>query len=298
MRLDQARGRSGGYQQIFSKRIDRLPAKPCAGAVNRSIVADALPDARTADERGKITDSVNNQFTFWCYVSTGESIISGEAQSDFATEEGWRESYSSRVDGDLVSVSAGEVKVIALDNLASVYIPCTPPRQAEYEVERTHSLVSDVRTIGESRVQGIALRQVLMDFAYQLTKHAYEVGKCKEARDFPMSFPGSEPISAVIPFGSVRVFAGRSRRQPFPASADGLLVALLPDHLAGRRARRGDRTDRIDAVPYSDRRRRRSGRRHGGEPRMHSSAQLGRGRRHLRSSFRINRLIWNDEINQ
>ncbi|MGW1019646.1 hypothetical protein [Streptomyces niveus] len=189
MRLDQARGRSGGYQQIFTKGIDRLPAKPCAAAVDRSIVADALPDARTADERGKITDSVNNQFTFWCYVSTGESIISGEAQSGFATEEGWRESYSSRVDGDPVSVSAGEVKVIALDNLASVYIPCTPPRQAEYEVERTHSLVSDVRTIGESRVQGLALRQVLMDFAYQLTKHAYEVGRCKEARDFPDELP-------------------------------------------------------------------------------------------------------------
>ncbi|MEV8360456.1 hypothetical protein [Streptomyces niveus] len=51
-----------GYQQIFTKGIDRLPAKPCAGAVDRSIVADALPDVRTADERGKITDSVNNQY--------------------------------------------------------------------------------------------------------------------------------------------------------------------------------------------------------------------------------------------
>ncbi|MFE3118650.1 hypothetical protein [Streptomyces niveus] len=179
-----------GYQQIFTKGIDRLPARPCAGSVDRSIVADALPDARTADERGKITTtSASNQFTFWCYVSAGDSIISGEAESGFATEEGWRESYSSKVDEDPVSVSVGEVKVIALDNLASVYIPCTPPRQAEYKVERTHSLVSDVRTIGESRVQGVALRQVLMDFAYQLTKHAYKVGKCKEARDFPDELP-------------------------------------------------------------------------------------------------------------
>ncbi|WP_329075694.1 hypothetical protein [Streptomyces niveus] len=179
-----------GYQQIFTKGIDRLPAKPCAGAVDRSIVADALPAARTAEERGKITTtSASNQFTFWCYVSAGDSIISGEAESGFATEEGWRESYSSKVDGDPVSVSAGEVKVIALDNLASVYIPCTPPRQAEYKVERTHSLVSDVRTIGESRVQGVALRQALMDFAYQLTKHAYRVGKCKDARDFPDELP-------------------------------------------------------------------------------------------------------------
>lgn len=157
--------------------------------MDRSVVADALPDARTADERGKITDSINNQFTFWCYVGAGESIISGEAQSGLAAEEGWRESYSSKVDGDPVSVSAGEAKVIAWDNLASVYIPCTPPRQAEYKVARTHSLVSDVRTIGESRVQGLALRQVLMDFAYQLTKHAHKVGKCKEARDFPDELP-------------------------------------------------------------------------------------------------------------
>ncbi|MFC9751102.1 hypothetical protein [Streptomyces niveus] len=105
-------------------------------------------------------------------MTADDSIISGEAQSGFATEEGWRESYSSKVDGDPVSVSVGEVKVIALDNLASVYIPCTPPRQAECKAERTHSLMSDVRTIGESRVQGVPLRQVLMDFAYQLTKHA------------------------------------------------------------------------------------------------------------------------------
>ncbi|MFE5845482.1 hypothetical protein ACFQ7N_28080 [Streptomyces niveus] len=51
-----------GYQQIFTKGIDLLPSRPCAGAVDRSLVADALPDVRTADERGKITDSVNNQY--------------------------------------------------------------------------------------------------------------------------------------------------------------------------------------------------------------------------------------------
>ncbi|MFC8827133.1 hypothetical protein ACFT9I_17535 [Streptomyces sp. NPDC057137] len=179
-----------GYQQIFTKGIDRLPARPCSGAVDRSIVAGALPDARTADERGKITTtSASNQFTFSCYVNAGGSIISGEAQSGFATEEGWRQSYSSKVGRDPVSVSAGEVKVIALDNLASVYVPCTPPRQAEYKVERNHSLVSDVRTIGESRVKGRALRQVLMDFAYQLTEHAYKTGECKEAREFPDELP-------------------------------------------------------------------------------------------------------------
>ncbi|MEV8405506.1 hypothetical protein AB0R12_06775 [Streptomyces niveus] len=178
-----------GYQQIFTKGIDRLPAKPCAGAVDRSIVADALPAARTADERGKITESVNNQFTFWCYVRTEDSTVSGEAKSGFATEEVWRQSYQGQRDGDPVSVSVGEVKAIGLENLATVYVPCTPPQQADYKVERTHSLTANVRTIGESRVQGVALRQVLMDFAYQLTKHAYKIGKCKEARDFPDRLP-------------------------------------------------------------------------------------------------------------
>lgn len=97
MRLYQAPGQSGGYQQIFTKGIDRLPEKPCAGAVDRSIVADALPAARTADKRGKITESVNNRFTLWCYVRTEDSTVSGEAESGFATEEIWRQPCQARL---------------------------------------------------------------------------------------------------------------------------------------------------------------------------------------------------------
>lgn len=179
-----------GYQQIFTKGIDRLPARPCAGAVDRSIVAETLPDSRTADERGKITTtSASNQFTFWCYVNAGGSIVSGEAESGFATEEVCRQAYQEKRGRDPVSVSAGDVKAIALSGLATVFVPCTPPRQADHAAKRTHSLTTEVRTIGESRVQGIALRQVLMDFAYQLTKHAYKTGECKEAREFPDELP-------------------------------------------------------------------------------------------------------------
>ncbi|MFF2943391.1 hypothetical protein ACFVSQ_26480 [Streptomyces niveus] len=179
-----------GYQQIFTKGIDRLPAKPCAGAVDRSIIANALPAARTADERGKITTtSASNQFTFWCYVRTEDSTVSGEAESGFATEQVWRQAYQEKRGRDPVSVSAGDVKAIALSGLATVFVPCTSPRQADHAAKRTHSLTTEVRTIGESRVQGIALRQVLMDFAYQLTKHAYRTGECKEAREFPDELP-------------------------------------------------------------------------------------------------------------
>ncbi|WP_234334898.1 hypothetical protein, partial [Streptomyces sp. NRRL S-118] len=37
-----------GYVEIFTKGIDRLPARPCDGAVDRETAARALPSARSA----------------------------------------------------------------------------------------------------------------------------------------------------------------------------------------------------------------------------------------------------------
>ncbi|MGW3624814.1 hypothetical protein [Streptomyces sp. NPDC000880] len=178
-----------GYQQIFTKGLDRLPAKPCSGAVDRSTAASALPTARKAEERGKLTTSTSNgQFTFYCYVRTDDSTISGEAESGFATASSWLKSRESeRVDG-AVAISAGDVKALALPNLATVYVPCTPPQGTD-EPHRPHSLVVEARTIGETRVQHAALRQVVVDFAYQLAQHAYKAGKCQEPRKFPNELP-------------------------------------------------------------------------------------------------------------
>ncbi|MFS4097454.1 hypothetical protein [Streptomyces sp. AF1A] len=51
------------------------------------------------------------------------------------------------------------------------------------------ALVAEADVIGKSRVSGAALGQALTDFAYQLTRHAYDLAGCKGARDFPAQLP-------------------------------------------------------------------------------------------------------------
>ncbi|URN15769.1 hypothetical protein [Streptomyces sudanensis] len=68
---------------------------------------------------------------------------------------------------------------------ATVFVPCTPPRS---ELP-AHALVVDATTIGITRAKGDELRQILVDFAYQLARHAYRAGECREPRSFPESLP-------------------------------------------------------------------------------------------------------------
>lgn len=49
--------------------------------------------------------------------------------------------------------------------------------------------------IGESRASGAALRQAVTDFAYQLTKHAYELAECQAPRTLPEELPRYEENS-------------------------------------------------------------------------------------------------------
>ncbi|MFD6812457.1 hypothetical protein, partial [Streptomyces anthocyanicus] len=71
---------------------------------------------------------------------------------------------------------------------AWVYVPCTPPRHVG-DRDKGHSLIAEARTLGETRAQGNELRQIVVDFAYQLARHAYEVGECQEPRKFPDELP-------------------------------------------------------------------------------------------------------------
>ncbi len=176
-----------GYVEVFTKGIDRLPEKPCGGAVDRGLAADALPSARKAEERGRLT-SPDDLFFFSCYVRTDDSIISGEVQAGRATEDTWQESHRSDREDGAVPVSAGEVKALALPTRAWIYVPCTPRRTEEGAKER-RSLTVRARTIGETRLQGAALRQVVLDFAYQMLRHAYEAGECEEAIALPEELP-------------------------------------------------------------------------------------------------------------
>ncbi|MFC9731623.1 hypothetical protein ACFWGM_23850 [Streptomyces roseolus] len=180
-----------GYVEIFTRGIDRLPEKPCAGAVDRDLAARALPSARKAEERGKLTtSSALDTFTFWCYVRTDDSLISGEAKSGIATLEEWREFKSHKRD-ERIHVSSDGIHALTLrdrPDTAWVYVPCTPPRHVG-DRDKGHSLIAEARTLGETRAQGNELRQIVVDFAYQLARHAYEVGECQEPREFPDELP-------------------------------------------------------------------------------------------------------------
>ncbi|MFJ8133604.1 hypothetical protein [Streptomyces hydrogenans] len=180
-----------GYVEIFTKGIDRLPEKPCSGAVDRDLAARALPSARKAEERGKLLTSSQSirAFMFACYVRTDDSIISGEADAGILTPEAWRKSKSSE---ELrISVSVNGIHALSLEDepeTAWVYVPCTPPSHAG-DRDAGHSLIAQARTLGETRAHGDELRQILVDFAYQLARHAYEVGECQEPREFPERLP-------------------------------------------------------------------------------------------------------------
>ncbi|MFJ9699135.1 hypothetical protein [Streptomyces fradiae] len=173
--------------QTFTRGIDRLPERPCAGAVDRALVASALPSARTAQERGKLEQGLHG-FTFRCSVKTSsDSILVGDAKTSDADVRSWHKHFLPKSDNDdAIEVSSGAVRALSLDSdYATAFIPCTPPRS---ELP-SRALVVDATTIGPTRAKGDELRQVVVDFAYQLLRHAYEAGGCEEARDFPDALP-------------------------------------------------------------------------------------------------------------
>ncbi|SDN36924.1 hypothetical protein SAMN05444921_12552 [Streptomyces wuyuanensis] len=77
----------------------------------------------------------------------------------------------------------------AVDRETLLYVPCTPPGKKPGGAREAYALTVDARTIGETRVHGNELRQVLIDFAYQLARHTYEAADCQESRTFPKELP-------------------------------------------------------------------------------------------------------------
>lgn len=180
-----------GYIEIFTKGLDRLPAKVCEGAVDRKTAASALPDARKADERGVLRTDSRDDFTFYCYVSTQDSMISGEADTQDVNAAKWSEGFegTESAHGKIIKVSAGNIKAISQTNRSQIYAPCTPPEKKKEKALQAYSLIVEARTIGDTRVTGAPLRQAITDFAYQLIKHTYKAGKCQEPQEFPDELP-------------------------------------------------------------------------------------------------------------
>ncbi|MGW6141051.1 hypothetical protein [Streptomyces sp. NPDC055140] len=181
-----------GYQQIFTKGLDRLPEKVCDGAVDRETAAHVLPDARSASEDGGMTGTGEN-FLFGCRVdTTGDEVVSGEVKVQDASAKSWSDfyqGYGGSEEGKALHVAANEVRALSKTRIASVYVPCVPSGVKASNARQSYALIAEVRVVGESRANGAALRQGLTDFAYQLTKHAYKVGKCQKALTFPKKLP-------------------------------------------------------------------------------------------------------------
>lgn len=178
-----------GYQYFFTKGLDRLPAEVCSGAVERATVVSALPDAREAHD-GESQTAPGEDFLFACRVTTSnDSIISGESEVSDSSIASWTRHFEGKGDSKVMKVSSGNVQALTVSDLATIYVPCTPPDKNPTEAVQSYALVTQARVIGASRVQGVALRQALTDFSFQMTKHAYKIGKCKEAERFPAKLP-------------------------------------------------------------------------------------------------------------
>ncbi|MFE6103323.1 hypothetical protein ACFVQ4_25650 [Streptomyces laurentii] len=187
--LTLAAGAAFGYVEVFTKGFERLPTQLCDGAVDRNLAEKVIPPARKVKERGKFLPSTFN-FMFACYVRTDDSYLSGEAESGRATIEDWEslEEDSSRGKPEWLSVNG--VRALAWEDRALVYVPCTPRRQTgESDHDRERSLIAESRAVGDTRVHGRELRQVLVDFAYQMVRHTYKLGECIEPRTFPDELP-------------------------------------------------------------------------------------------------------------
>lgn len=175
-----------GYRYFFTRGLEHLPPEVCSGAVDRKLAVDALPPSRSAEEGSKI-GTPGHHFFFSCHVyADDDSILSGEAKAADSSVDTWIEFYEGKREGKMVQGKRGPVRTLSLpDGLVSVYVPCTPPGVDPDSAVQSYALVTEARTIGETRAKGDDLRQVVTDFAYALTQHAYGVGRCQEGKSFP-----------------------------------------------------------------------------------------------------------------
>ncbi|GAA4898254.1 hypothetical protein ACFPM3_14295 [Streptomyces coeruleoprunus] len=188
--------------EVFTKGIDRLPDRPCAGAVERDTVARALPSARKAVEKEVLSPDQFDWIMFTCSVTTSDGhMILGDVQPTMGSLDEWRDYFSGgKLEENAVEVSSGDVLIRTSSGYAAAYVPCTLSREAESqrgEHKPIQGLVVVADTLGRTRAKGTELAQVMGDFAYQLAVHVYKIGGCQQPRTFPDALPpvaSGEPV--------------------------------------------------------------------------------------------------------
>ncbi|QNP71057.1 hypothetical protein IAG44_17530 [Streptomyces roseirectus] len=148
-----------------------------------------LPETRTAKEQFS-TSGTRDNFKFSCGIFAGDSILSGGVDIQDSSRSAWQKHYgveSSDAKGNLVST--GEFSALSRDDFSSVYIPCVPAGTEVSDARQGYALIAYVSVTGESLITGLPLRQELADYAYELTRRAYTLGKCQGNQDFPEQLP-------------------------------------------------------------------------------------------------------------
>lgn len=187
----------GGGWAFLNKGLYVLPDKMCEGTLKRDTVKQVLPKARSADSGSDVQGS-GSGLSFWCHVNTSnDSSLSGEARVQPVSREQWISDYRQfGGQHQIIRVSAGDMEALAqIDpsaDTSSVYVPCVPSGLPERDASRPYAVIGESRIYGSAKVTGVPLRQALTDFAYQLSRHAYELAECKGHRNFPAQLPRYE----------------------------------------------------------------------------------------------------------
>ncbi|MEU9438778.1 hypothetical protein [Streptomyces sp. NPDC048252] len=176
--------------------LERLPTKVCDGAVERDVVIRTLPRTRTAEE-GASRRREGRDLMFSCHIYTSaDSVLSGMARIEDASMQQWLNHYGASTGSDAVRVSANGIEALAkLDSesgSSSVYVPCVPLGARVEDANESYAIITEAGVVGDSKVSGAALRQAVTDFAYQVTKHTYELAECQDPRTFPEDLPRYE----------------------------------------------------------------------------------------------------------
>ncbi|MBQ0829478.1 hypothetical protein [Streptomyces tagetis] len=185
-----------GYVQIFTKGLERLPAKVCGGAVDRELAVRVLPSARSAEDGARRRGS-GERFTFSCRVVTSdEASLQGRVQVRPFSATEWLANYEkSTGDQTIIRTSAGEVEALAQYDkeyaTGAIYVRCTPRGAPSYNDSEESAIVveSEVYVPEGGEATGAELAQPMTDIAYQLARHAYGMAGCEEAREFPAELP-------------------------------------------------------------------------------------------------------------
>ncbi|KAK1182540.1 hypothetical protein B7755_033070 [Streptomyces sp. NBS 14/10] len=175
------------YISFFQKDgLDKLPAKPCHGAISRETIRKMLKDTESVDLR---TFQTKPDASFWttCNVFTQEgSGFHVEARINDSGIPRWREWQLSQGEDEgkpVIDFKAGD-RAISWPRRASLYLKCTPELEKDKPSEQ-YAIAIETHIRGSMRIDGEELRQTLANIAIEMAHYAQRKVKCQEKTYLP-----------------------------------------------------------------------------------------------------------------